>query len=80
MTASRPGRAGWLVVAVLAGAQFLAVMSTTVVGVALPAIGTGLQAGPAGLLWVVDAYVIVYSALLVVGGTIGDHRSAQVPH
>jgi MFS transporter, DHA2 family, methylenomycin A resistance protein len=65
-------RAPWLAVAVLAGSQFLAVMSTTVVSVALPAIGTGLRAGPAGLLWIVDAYVIVYSALLVAGGTIGD--------
>ncbi len=36
MTSSR---AGWLAVAVLAGSQFLAVMSTTVVSVALPAIG-----------------------------------------
>jgi MFS transporter, DHA2 family, methylenomycin A resistance protein len=65
-------RAGWLAVAVLAGSQFLAVMSTTVVSVALPAIGAGLHASAAGRLWIVDAYVIVYSALLVVGGTIGD--------
>jgi len=67
----------WAAVAVLAGSQFLAVMSTTVVGVALPAIGTGLRASAAGRLWIVDSYVIVYSALLVVGGTIGDRRGRK---
>jgi MFS transporter, DHA2 family, methylenomycin A resistance protein len=72
-----PSRAGWPAVAVLAGSQFLAVMSTTVVSVALPAIGAGLHASPAGRLWIVDAYVIVYSALLVVGGTIGDRRGRK---
>lgn len=70
-------RAPWLAVAVLAGSQFLAVMSTTVVSVALPAIGAGLHASPSGLLWIVDAYVIVYSALLVVGGTVGDRRGRK---
>jgi DHA2 family methylenomycin A resistance protein-like MFS transporter len=56
----------------LAAAQALAVMSTTVVSVALPAIGAGLHASSSATLWIVDAYVIVYSSLLVVGGTIGD--------
>ena len=69
--------APWLAVAVLAGSQFPAVMSTTVVSVALPAIGAGLHASAAGRLWVVDAYVIVYSSLLVVGGTIGDRRGRK---
>jgi MFS transporter, DHA2 family, methylenomycin A resistance protein len=82
-TAARPAedhaaaRAPWLAVAVLAGSQFLAVMSTTVVSVALPAIGTGLRASSAGMLWIVDAYVIVYSSLLVVGGSIGDRRGRK---
>ncbi|HEY1625689.1 MAG TPA: MFS transporter [Streptosporangiaceae bacterium] len=66
----------WLAVAVLAGAQALAVMSSTVVSVALPAIGAGLHASASGMLWIVDAYVIVYSAL-VVGGTIGDRRGRK---
>jgi hypothetical protein len=36
---------GWLAVAVLAGGLFAAVLSTTVVSVALPAIGRDLHAG-----------------------------------
>jgi MFS family permease len=67
----------WLAVAVLAGAQALAVMSSTVVSVALPAIGAGPHASASGMLCVVAAYVIVYSALLVVGGTIGDRRGRK---
>jgi MFS transporter, DHA2 family, methylenomycin A resistance protein len=71
-TSQRSPQGAWLAVAVLAGAQALAVMSTTVVSVALPAIGRGLGMSASGMLWIVDAYVIVYSALLVVGGTLGD--------
>jgi DHA2 family methylenomycin A resistance protein-like MFS transporter len=76
-TARATADGAWLAVAVLAGAQALAVMSTTMVSVALPAIGTSLHASASGRLWIVDAYVIVYSALLVVGGTIGDRRGRK---
>jgi DHA2 family methylenomycin A resistance protein-like MFS transporter len=75
-TNTGPGGA-WLAVAVLAGAQALAVMSTTMVSVALPVIGTSLHASASGKLWIVDAYVIVYSALLVTGGAIGDRRGRK---
>ncbi|HEY7047029.1 MAG TPA: MFS transporter, partial [Jatrophihabitantaceae bacterium] len=62
----------WLTVAVAGCAQFLAVLSTTVVSVALPTIGRELPAGPTGLQWIVDAYVLVYASLLVAGGVLGD--------
>lgn len=58
--------------AVVSFGLFLAVVSTTVLSVALPAIGRALHAGPTGLEWVVDAYVIVYASLLVLGGVLGD--------
>src|SRR5262249_18542360 len=57
---------------VVAGGLFLAVMSTTVVSVALPTIGVSVRASSAGLEWIVDAYVIVYSSLLVTFGAAGD--------
>jgi MFS transporter, DHA2 family, methylenomycin A resistance protein len=68
MRASRP----WLTLAVMSAGLFLAVMSTTVVSVALPTMGRDLHASPAGLEWIVDAYVIVYASLLVAGGAAGD--------
>ncbi len=67
----------WVTLAVVAGGLFLNVMSTTVVSVALPAIGTGLHATPAGLEWLVDAYVIVYSSFMVAGGVAGDRRGRK---
>ncbi|HEU5026221.1 MAG TPA: MFS transporter [Spirillospora sp.] len=62
----------WGTLAVAAVGLFLAVVSTTVVSVALPTIGRDLHAGPAALQWVVDAYVLVYASLLVAGGALGD--------
>lgn len=71
-SAHQDTRAAWLGLAVVAGALFLAVLSTTVVSVALPTIGTDLPAGPTDLQWIVDAYVLVYASLMVAGGVIGD--------
>jgi DHA2 family methylenomycin A resistance protein-like MFS transporter len=62
----------WMTLLVVAVGQFLAVMSTTVVSVALPTIGAAMHASPSDLEWIVDVYVIVYSALLVTGGAAGD--------
>jgi DHA2 family methylenomycin A resistance protein-like MFS transporter len=70
-------RGAWGTLVIVAGGLFLAVMSTTVVSVALPSIGVALHATPVQLEWVVDAYVIVYSSLLVAGGAIGDRRGRK---
>jgi DHA2 family methylenomycin A resistance protein-like MFS transporter len=70
-------RRAWAALAVVAGGLFLAVMSTTVVSVALPTIGRHLHASAAGLEWIVDAYVVVYASLLVPGGVIGDRRGRK---
>jgi len=51
---------------------FLVLLDVTVVNVALPDIGGSLQAGPAGLQWVVDGYALALAGLLLVGGTVGD--------
>ncbi|MBO0832595.1 MAG: MFS transporter, partial [Actinobacteria bacterium] len=52
---------------------FLAVISTTVVSVALPGIGYHLRADAAELEWVVAAYALVYATLLMPAGSLGDH-------
>ena len=70
-------RGAWAALAVVAGGQFLAVMSTTVVSVALPTIGEELRAGATDLQWIVDAYVLVYSSLLVAGGVLGDRHGRK---
>ncbi|MGW0561722.1 MFS transporter [Streptomyces sp. NPDC003016] len=63
----------------LAGAQFLVVLNTSIVNVALPAIGQDLHLTPTGLAWVVNAYLVAFGALLPVGGRLADllgHRTA----
>lgn len=47
-------------------------LDSTVVNVALPSIGRGLDAGLAGQQWVVEAYMLTMVSLLLVGGSLGD--------
>ncbi|MEU6427161.1 MFS transporter [Microbispora sp. NPDC046973] len=58
--------------ALLASSQFLVVLNTSIVNVALPAIGDDLSLSAAGLSWVVNAYLIAFGALLPAGGRIAD--------
>lgn len=53
-------------------ALFLALLDSTVVGLALPSVRRDLGAGLAGLQWIVAAYVCPYAALLLTGGFLGD--------
>ncbi|MEV4372774.1 MFS transporter [Nonomuraea sp. NPDC049637] len=63
---------GWTPLAALATAQFLVVLSTSIVNVALPELRAGLGLDPAGLSWVVNAYVLAFGSLLLLGGRSGD--------
>lgn len=65
-------RTRWLPLVVLGTAQFLVVLSTSIVNVALPDIRTGLGLSATGLSWVINAYVLVFGALLLLGGRSGD--------
>lgn len=70
-------RRAWVSAVVASAGLFLAVVSTTVVSVALPSIGRGLHATNTDLQWVVDAYVLVYAGLLIPGGVLGDRRGRK---
>src|SRR4051812_19041784 len=61
-----------LTLAVLATAQFLVVLTTSIVNVALPQVRDGLGLSSTALSWVVNAYVLLFGALLLVGGRLGD--------
>src|SRR6202041_3689623 len=62
-----------LVVATTILASSLAFIDGSVVNVGLPAIGRSFHADAAGLQWVVNAYLLPLSALLLLGGAAGDH-------
>jgi EmrB/QacA subfamily drug resistance transporter len=48
-------------------------LDATVVNVALPAMERDLGMGLAGQQWVVEAYLLALVALMLVGGSLGDH-------
>lgn len=47
-------------------------LDSTVVNVALPAIGSALGAGTAGLQWIVNGYLLALGSLILIGGALGD--------
>ncbi len=53
-------------------ASSLAFVDGSVVNVGLPAIGASLKADAQGLQWVINAYLLPLSALLLLGGAAGD--------
>jgi len=51
----------------------MAFIDGTVVNVALPALQTNLNATIVDVQWVIEAYSLLLAALLLVGGSLGDH-------
>jgi MFS transporter, DHA2 family, methylenomycin A resistance protein len=65
-------RTPWaLLVPVFVG-PFMALLDLSIVTVALPSMQAGLHAGFSSLQWVVDAYTLALSALLLSAGSLGD--------
>src|SRR5947208_4046874 len=54
-------------------ASSMAFIDGTVVNVALPALQTNLNATIVDVQWVIEAYSFLLAALLLVGGSLGDH-------
>ncbi|PYJ52165.1 MAG: MFS transporter [Verrucomicrobia bacterium] len=54
-------------------ASSMAFIDGTVVNVALPALQTNLNATIVDVQWVIEAYSLLLAALLLVGGSLGDH-------
>ncbi len=56
---------------------FIVMLDTTIVNVALADLGTDLRATVASLQWVVDAYALVFAALLLSAGAACDRLGAR---
>lgn len=65
-------RSPWLSLAVLCLGSFAILLDTTVVNTAIPTLITSLHASFDMALWVLNAYLLVFAALLIVGGRLGD--------
>src|SRR5918992_621297 len=62
----------WLALALLCMAQFVVVLDASIVNVALPSIGEGLDFSQDNLTWVVNAYVLTFGGFLLLGGRMAD--------
>lgn len=62
----------WWVLAVVVAAQFMFVVDTFIVNVALPSIAADLRAGPGEMEAVIAVYQAAYAALVITGGRLGD--------
>jgi EmrB/QacA subfamily drug resistance transporter len=63
--------ARWILLATVLGSG-IAFLDATVVNVALPTIGTELNASVAGLQWIVNGYTLTLASLILIGGSLGD--------
>ena len=61
----------WVIFAAILGSG-IAFLDGTVVNVALPEIQRDLGGGLSGLQWILDGYLLTLSALLLLGGALGD--------
>ncbi len=66
-----PPAANWVLTATIL-ASSMAFIDGSALNVALPAVQVGLGASGALLLWVVNAYLLMLAALILVGGSLGD--------
>lgn len=67
----------WWALAVLATAQFMVIMDTSIIGVALPEMQNDLGFSQGELQWVFNAYVIAFGGLLLLGGRLSDLIGAR---
>ena len=75
MPAPSPKR--WTALWIIALAQFMVIMDTSIIGVALPEIQADLGFTPENLSWVFNAYVVAFGGLLLLGGRLSDLFGAK---
>src|ERR1700735_5091920 len=62
----------WLILVIVAIAQLMVVLDSTVVNIALPSAQRALGFPNSDRQWVVTAYALAFGSLLLVGGRLGD--------
>ncbi|MGW8556273.1 MFS transporter [Streptomyces tubercidicus] len=73
-TLQPPGRmaARWLILAVICVAQLTVILDNTVLNVAIPSLTENLGASTADVQWMINAYALVQSGLLLTAGNAAD--------
>ena len=66
-----------MALALIATAQFMVIMDTSIIGVALPRMQEDLGFSQENLSWVFNAYVVAFGGLLLLGGRLSDLFGAR---
>lgn len=66
------GPSHWLILIVLALAQFMIVLDVSIVNVAIPAIQKAFTMSQSNLQWIVTAYTLIFGGFLLLGGRAAD--------
>lgn len=69
---SRHSENKWVILALLALAQFMVILDVAIVNIALPTIGRSLHFTSSDLQWVVTAYTLTFGGFLLLGGRASD--------
>ena len=69
--------AGWGVIAMLAAAQFIMVLDTTVMNVSITQVAADLNTTVVGLQTAITMYTLVMAAFMLLGGKLGDRWGAK---
>jgi EmrB/QacA subfamily drug resistance transporter len=72
MTGKARQQRGLVPLLVIATAQLMLVLDDSIVNIALPSIQQELGVNAVHLPWIVNAYILAFGALLLLGGRIGD--------
>ena len=75
--AAAPGDRRWQILIVVAIAQLMVVLDSTIVNIALPSAQRALGFSNSDRQWVVTAYALAFGILLLVGGRLGDMFSRE---
>ncbi|GAA2294355.1 MFS transporter [Streptomyces hawaiiensis] len=75
-TVTAPRRGGAALVASLLGFTVITI-DVSAVNIALPSIRSSLDSGMSGLQWVVDAYTLMFAALMLSAGALADRTGAR---
>jgi EmrB/QacA subfamily drug resistance transporter len=62
----------WVILALLALAQFMVILDVSIVNVALPSLARDLHFAPNNLQWVITAYTLTFGGFLLLGGRAAD--------
>jgi EmrB/QacA subfamily drug resistance transporter len=76
-TSSPASSRRWWALSLIAAAQFMVIMDTSIIGVALPRIQEDLGFSQQNLSWVFNAYVVAFGGLLLLGGRLSDLFGAR---